>query len=160
MAIALLCVKSMGKVTTTLTITNRADEVRAADGTISKEQIRRVTLDEVLVDTGATVLSLPKTIIDQLGLAPLKQVLTSTAAGYQHATVYQDAKVSLQGREGVFQALELPGGENPLLGVIPMEELGVEIDLQKQELRLLPMEVGNTYYLTYCAEVQSNESDT
>jgi hypothetical protein len=41
-----------------------------------------------------------------------------------------------------------------------MEELGVEIDLQKQELRLLPMEVGNTYYLTYCAEVQSNESDT
>lgn len=147
----------MGKVPTTLTITNRADEVRAADGTISADEIRRVTLNEVLVDTGATVLSLPRPIIEQLGLAPLKQVLTSTAAGYQHATVYQDAKVSLQGREGVFQALELPGGENPLLGVIPMEELGVEIDLQKQELRLLPMEVGNTYYLTYGYKILEEE---
>jgi clan AA aspartic protease len=153
---ALLCVKFMGKVTTTLTITNRADEVLAARGILPADEVRRVTLNEVLVDTGATVLCLPATVIQQLGLDPLKQVLTSTAAGYQHATVYQDAKVSLQGREGVFQALELPGGENPLLGVIPMEELGVEIDLQKQELRLLPMEVGNTYYLTYGAQMESD----
>jgi clan AA aspartic protease len=139
----------MGKVTTTLTITNRADEVLAERGLMPADQIRRVTLKQVLVDTGATVLSLPSDVIKELGLAPLKEVLTSTAAGYQHTTVYQDAKVSLMGREGVFQALQLPGGENPLLGVIPMEELGVEIDLQKQELRLLPMEPGNTYYLTY-----------
>lgn len=139
----------MGKVTTTLTITNRADEIRAAAGVILPEQIRRVTLPDVLVDTGATVLCLPADVISALGLAPLKEVLTSTAAGYQRATVYQDAKVSLMGREGVFQALQLPGGEHPLLGVIPMEELGVEIDLQKQELKLLPMEPGNTYYLAY-----------
>lgn len=139
----------MGQVRTTLTITNRADEIRAADGTISADQIRKLTLDNVLADTGATTLCLPSEIIKQLGLAPLKEVMTSTAAGYQRTTVYQDAKVSLEGREGVFQCLELPGGESILLGVIPMEELGIELDLQKHELKFLPMEPGNSYYTAF-----------
>ena len=139
----------MGQVRTQLTITNRADEIRAADGTISADQIRSVTLDNVLADTGATTLCLPSSIIQKLGLAPLKEVMTSTAAVYQRTTVYQDAKVSLHGREGVFQCLELPGGESTLLGVIPMEELGIELDLQKHELRLLPMEPGNSYYTAF-----------
>jgi hypothetical protein len=30
-----------------------------------------------------------------------------------------------------------------------MEELGLELDLQKQELKLLPMEPGNSYLLAY-----------
>jgi predicted aspartyl protease len=149
----------MGKVTTTLTIINRADEILAANGVLPATEIRKITLNDVLVDTAATVLSLPKLIIQQLDLSPLKEVLTSTAAGYQRATVFQDAKVSLMGREGVFQCFELPGGDNPLLGVIPMEELGVAIDLQKQELKLLPMEPGNTYYLTYGAAIVSNETE-
>jgi len=139
----------MGQIHTQLTIINRADEVRAADGHISVDQIRKVTLDDVLADTGATNLCLPSHIIQKLGLLPLKEVMTSTAAGYQRTTVYQDAKVSLQGREGVFQCLELPGGENALLGVIPMEELGIELDLQKHELKFLPMEPGNSYYMAY-----------
>src|SRR5262245_40038673 len=139
----------MGKVITQLTITNRLDEGMAERGLLPVEQVRTITLDNVLVDTGATTLCLPIEVIDKLGLAPLKEVLTSTAAGYQRARVFQDAKISLMGRVGVFQAMELPGGENPLLGVIPMEELGIEPDLQKQELKLLPMEPGNTYYMAY-----------
>jgi len=139
----------MGKVITQLTITNRLDEGMAERGLLPVEQVRTITLDNVLVDTRATTLCLPIEVIDKLGLAPLKEVLTSTAAGYQRARVFQDAKISLMGRVGVFQAMELPGGENPLLGVIPMEELGIEPDLQKQELKLLPMEPGNTYYMAY-----------
>ena len=46
----------MGKVLTSLTITNRADQIRAEDGTISPAQIRSVTLENVLVDTGTTTL--------------------------------------------------------------------------------------------------------
>jgi len=85
----------------------------------------------------------------QLGLTPLREVLTKTAAGYQRSLVYQDAKITVMGRSGIFQCLELPGGDDPLLGVIPMEDLGLEPDFQKQELRLLPMEPGNTYYMAY-----------
>jgi predicted aspartyl protease len=138
----------MGQVHTQMTIINRADEIRAADGTISADQIRKVTLTSVLADSGAMMLSLPIRIIEQLGLTPLKEVLASTA-GYQRTRVFQDAKVSIGDRVGVFQCLELPDGDNPLLGVIPMEELGLELDLQKQELKMLPMEPGNSYLLAY-----------
>lgn len=140
---------SMGKVTTQITITNRLDEGLAERGLLPADQVRKVTLDDVLVDSGATTLSLPSNIIEQLGLAPLREVLTKTAAGYQRARVFQDAKITLRDRVGVFQCLELPGGDDPLLGVIPMEELGVEPDLQKHELRFLPMEPGDTYYMAY-----------
>ena len=50
----------MGKVFATLTIMNRADQIRAEDGTISPEAIRSIVLKNVLVDTGATTLCLPK----------------------------------------------------------------------------------------------------
>ena len=49
---------SEGHVHATLTVSNRADQVRARDGAIRPEEVRTVTLDDVLVDTGATLLTL------------------------------------------------------------------------------------------------------
>lgn len=46
---------SMSKITTTLVITSRPDEVLTAREFISAEQIRSVTLNNVLVDAGATI---------------------------------------------------------------------------------------------------------
>jgi hypothetical protein len=63
----------MGKVTTTLVITNRLDEGKAEDGLIPIEQVRSVTLENVLVDTGATTLCLPKDVIARLQLALVRQ---------------------------------------------------------------------------------------
>lgn len=49
------------------------------------------------------------------------------------------------GREGTFECLELPGGRNALIGVIPLEALGIELDLRNQQLKLLPEESMDTY---------------
>jgi len=49
------------------------------------------------------------------------------------------------GREGTFECLEVPGGSDPLLGVIPLEALGIELDLQNQQLKVLPMNSSQTY---------------
>ncbi|MGL5035508.1 MAG: aspartyl protease [Microcystaceae cyanobacterium] len=135
----------MGKVLTTLTIINRADQSAQTRGFISLDQIRSITLENVLVDTGATTLCLPRYIIDQLGLELLKEVDVSTAAGISKARVFQDAKILLCGREGTFECLELPGGRDPLIGVIPLEALGLEPDLQHQTLKVLPSESFDTY---------------
>ncbi|ARI82717.1 hypothetical protein C789_1759 [Microcystis aeruginosa FACHB-905 = DIANCHI905] len=135
----------MGKVFTPLTIINRADESAAARGFISTSEIRSVTLPKVLVDTGATTLCLPANIIDRLGLDLLKEVDVSTATGLSKARVFQDAKILLCGREGTFECLELPGGRDPLIGVIPLEALGLELDLQNQTLKVLPSESLDTY---------------
>jgi hypothetical protein len=75
----------------------------------------------------------------------LKEVDVTTATGLSRARIFQDAKISLFGREGTFECLELPGGRDPLVGVIPLEALGLEPDLQNQTLRVLPTESLNTY---------------
>jgi clan AA aspartic protease len=137
--------ETMGKIITQLVITNRLDQGLAARGIISPEQIRSVTLNHVLVDTGATTLCLPSDIIAQLGLELLKEVDVETAIGISKARIFQDAKISLLGREGTFECLELPGGKNALLGVIPLEALGIELDLKNQQLILLPISPTQTY---------------
>jgi clan AA aspartic protease len=137
--------KTMGKIYATLTVINRADQIRAEDGTITEDQIRSVKIDQVLVDTGATTLCLPAEIIAKLGLKLLKEVDVATATGIGKARIFQDAKISLCGREGTFECLELPGGGDALLGVIPLEMLGLEPDLTNQTLRVLPSESVDTY---------------
>lgn len=109
-------------------MTNRGDEAAAERGYIPSNQVRSVELDHVLINTGARTLCLPKPVIDHLGLTLLKQVSVATATGISQAQIFQDAKINLLGREGTFECLELPGGRTPLLGVIPLEALGVEID--------------------------------
>jgi clan AA aspartic protease len=136
----------MGKIITTLVITNRTDEAIATRGGMAKDQVRVVELNNVLVDTGATTLCLPADVIECLGLELLREVDVETAAGISKARIFQDAKISLLGREGTFECLELPpGGRSPLLGVIPLEALGIELDLQKQVLKILPISPTQTY---------------
>jgi clan AA aspartic protease len=135
----------MGRITTTLEITNRLDQGLATRGFIPPEQVRTVTLHDVLVDTGASTLCLPQEVVAQLGLELLREVDVSTATGIGKARIFRDATISLLGREGTFECLELPGGRNALLGVIPLEALGIELDLQNQRLRLLPISPTDTY---------------
>ncbi|MGB3791052.1 MAG: aspartyl protease family protein [Phormidesmis sp.] len=136
---------TMGKVLADLTITNRLDQGLALKGFISSDKVRSIMLKNVLVDTGATTLCLPADTIEKLGLELLKEVEVSTANGVSKARIFQDAKISLCGREGTFECLELPGGQEALLGVIPLEMLGLEPNLQNQTLRILPTESANTY---------------
>lgn len=137
--------QAMGKILTTLTITNRADQILASRQVIPSEQVRSVTLSDVLVDTGATTLCLPSEVIEQLGLELLKEVDVATATGFSKARIFRDADVQLLGREGTFECLELPGGRSALLGVIPLEALGIELDLHNQTLKVLPEESVDTY---------------
>lgn len=104
----------MGKIITTLTIINRADQSAATRELIPQEEVRSLTLDNVLVDTGATTLCLPPEAIAKLGLELLKEVDVATATGLSKAKIFQDAKISLLGREGTFECLELPGGSDAL----------------------------------------------
>jgi predicted aspartyl protease len=136
----------MGKILTTLTATNHRDQIRAEEGTIGPDQVRSVTLDDVLVDSGATTLCLPADVIARLGLAVRREVPIATAMGPGTARLCQDAAITLMGREGTFDCLELPAGTTPLLGVVPLEALGIEADFRNGRLRLLPEEPGNTYF--------------
>jgi hypothetical protein len=60
---------NMGKVTTTITVTNRVDEILATRGFITPDEVRSLTLEDVLVNTGASRLCLPADAIEQLGIS-------------------------------------------------------------------------------------------
>ena len=140
--------KQMGQVLTTISVTNFIDLVMAERGFISAEEVRSVTIDRVLVDTGATLLSLPASIISQLGLKQVGERDVETSAGIRKGRIFAGAQIIVEGREGRFDCLELPEGVSAvLLGVIPMEELGLEPDLKNQRLRVLPMNEEQTYLM-------------
>ncbi|MEG4216286.1 aspartyl protease [Microcoleus sp. Pol14C6] len=140
--------KQMGQVITTITVTNRIDLVMTERGFIGAEEVRSVTLDNVVVDTGATLLSLPASIISQLGLKQVGERDVETSAGIKKGRIFADAQIIVEGREGRFDCLELAEGVSAvLLGVIPMEELGLEPDLKNRRLRVLPMNNQQTYLM-------------
>ena len=67
--------------TTRIELANQKDLVLAEAGVISTEDVRRLTVEDALVDTGATGLCLPASLIRQLGLDPLRTVQARTATG-------------------------------------------------------------------------------
>ena len=140
--------KQMGQVITTITVTNRIDRAMAERGFIAAEEVSSVTLDNVVVDTGATLLSLPAPIISQLSLRQVGERDVETSAGIKKGRIFAGAQIIVEGREGRFDCLELPEGVSAvLLGVIPMEELGLEPDLKNRRLRVLPMNNQQTYLM-------------
>jgi clan AA aspartic protease len=140
-------VRQVGKVETTLTVINRGDEVMAQRGAMDEERVRTLSITNVLVDTGATTLCLPIELIRELGLPLLRSMAVTTATGDEELELYQDAKIELEGRSGTFECIALPDGSTPLLGVVPLEMLGLEPDLQNQRLRVLPEAGRDTYML-------------
>ena len=132
-----------------ITVTNAADEVLAQAGHIGTDQVRQLKLDGVLVDTGATTLCLPEGMVEQLGLEPSYDISVATATGVEEAKVYSLARLRIEDRVGVFECIALPEGSEPLLGVIPLEMLGLELDLRRQRLRFLPRHGRLTHMLAY-----------
>jgi predicted aspartyl protease len=102
----------------------------------------------MLVDTGATTLGLPRFMIRSLGLRRLRGVQARTAAGEIVVGIYKDASLTIEGRTGTFDCLELADESAPLLGCIPMEFLGIEPDLKNRTIRLLPEWGPDSYFLT------------
>jgi len=135
----------MGKITTDILIINRLDQGMVERGVLTADEIRSVSLKNVLVDTGATTLCLPANAIAQLGLKLLRTVPITTATGYGEARIFEDAKISVMGREGTFECIEVPEDADPLLGVVPLEMLGIELDLKNHRLTLLPLEPRASY---------------
>lgn len=135
----------MGQVTATITVANNIDKILAERGFIAPEEVRSITLENVLVDTGATTLSLPTAIAEKLGLAVKGETVVKTASGTLKSRIFREVHLTINGRSSSFEAIELTNMDVPLLGVLPMEALGLEPDLQNQRPRMLSMDGEDTY---------------
>jgi len=139
----------MGKILTKITVINHYDEFKFESGLIKSEDIRKIEIFDILIDTGATTLALPAKIIKQLGLNYMKTVAVSTASGISERKIYKDVNIKLLERETICECIELPDDAMPLLGVIPLESMGVELNLQTQSLKFLPYDLLSTYITVF-----------
>jgi predicted aspartyl protease len=127
--------ESMGRVTVDVEVVNYQDTVRAADGTIAADKVRRVRAVGV-VDTGSNHLVLPKTVADQLGV-PATGKIRVRYADHRHATrvVVEAVQVELLGRRSTFRAIVEPKRQNILIGAIVLEDLDFLVDCVTQTLQ-------------------------
>ena len=117
--------------TTEIELANLEDMALANRGIITLEEVRRVTVKDALVDTGATRLSLPKPIIEQLGLAPFGNAKARTAAGIVDRIIYSTVEFTILERKGSLPVTDLLEGAPVLVGHMVLEQLDLCLDIRK-----------------------------
>jgi len=118
----------MGRVTTEAKVTSLRDLYQSESGQLPADQVRQVTIPDALVDTGATTLSLPTRLIQQLGLRRVSAKRTNTSAGTAETWLYDAVRLTIQGRDCSIDVLEVPDTTPTLIGQIPLEMLDLVVD--------------------------------
>jgi predicted aspartyl protease len=118
----------MGKVVVSAKIENLADLTKVWEGQLADDQVRRVEVADALVDTGATMLSLPTRLIQQLGLRRHRTKTARTSAGVFSFGIYGAVRLTVQERDCVIEVAEVPDNCPPLVGQIPLEMLDFVVD--------------------------------
>lgn len=127
-------VNDVGRFSVEFQVANARDVVKAEEGTLAEEKIRRVTIRGV-VDTGAARLVLPKSVVKQLGL-PFADKVKVRYADHRTGTrqTVEFVQVEIQGRRGTFTAIVEPSRTEALIGAIVLEDLDFLPDCKHQRL--------------------------
>ena len=116
--------------TTRIELENLKDLHLAEAGIIKPEDVRRLTIENALVDTGATGLCLPKSLVDQLGLTPLRKRRVQTANGVAERTIYSEVRYTVLERSESIQVTDLPEDAPVLVGHMILEALDLCVDIE------------------------------
>jgi len=141
--------EAMGRVLTEATIENLKDLWDAERGLLPPERVRRITVPEALVPTGATLLSLPTRLIRQLGLSPRRARRVISSTGAAEATVYEAVRLTIQDRDCTVDVMEVPDDVPVLIGQLPLENLDLVVDLRGRCLTGNPAHGGEQVFELY-----------
>ena len=109
------------RTTVSVTIENLNDVLNAQAGVISGDAVRRIRIDDALVDTGAKLLALPRRMIDQLGLVRFETRKAQTSAGVVETNIYRAVWLTIDGRRCSVDVAEVPDDCPALVGYVPLE---------------------------------------
>jgi predicted aspartyl protease len=136
--------KGVGRFSVEFEVQNYQDFVRATDGTLPQDKVRRMMVSGV-VDPGAAMLVLPESVVKHLGLPPGNKIKVRYADGRRgQRREAKAALVKLLGREDIFTAVVEPKRENALIGAIVLEALDLLVDCKEQ--RLIPRDPSGPIY--------------
>jgi predicted aspartyl protease len=127
-------IATMGRVVVSMKLENLKDRLAAEAGHISPSQVRSVEVNDALVDTGATRISLPKSIIAKLGLDPTRMRKVRTTVGLADSQMYSAVNMFVQERDCICDVAEVPDDCPVLLGQVPLELMDFVVDPIGQRL--------------------------
>ena len=124
----------MGNVYAEITLKNGSDLVRVRDGSITEQDVRSRTVT-AMVDTGATTLIIGESLCRELGLDVISTRAAYLAGGAEvFCKVTEPVQICWRERTSITSAWVLPGDEDVLLGVIPLEEMDLVVNPVSREL--------------------------
>jgi predicted aspartyl protease len=135
-----------GRVVTEAAIENLEDLWAVKRGLLPADQVRQVVIPDALVDTGATLLSLPTRLIEQLGLSRVSSKRVISSSGPAEAGIYEAVRLTIQGRTCTMDVLEVPDSVPVLIGQLPLEHLDFVVDLRSRSLVGNPAHGGEQVY--------------
>ncbi len=141
--------ETMGRVTTEATIENIYDLWEVVRGLISADQVRRLVIPDALVDTGATLLSLPTRYIRHLGLLQFTSKRVTSSVGVSEVGVYEAVRLTIRDRSCTTDVLEVPDDVPVLIGQLPLENLDFVVDLRNRTLIGNPAHGGEHMFELY-----------
>ena len=126
--------KDVGRFKVEIELTNYDDMVRARNGDLAADQVRRVKILGV-VDSGASHLVLPTSVGKELGLPGVGKVkVTYANRSSAKRDRVESVHLKLMNRESNFTAILEPKRETALIGAIVLEELDFLIDSRNEVL--------------------------
>lgn len=127
-----------GSVYAEIELINADDVAFAKRHIIGEEEVKRMKVN-MLVDSGAYMMAINESIQEQLNI-PFKEKRKAQLANGSivEYDVVGPIEIKFKNRSAVCNAFVLPGDSEPLLGVIPMEEMDVLIHPLRQELIVNP----------------------
>jgi len=139
----------MGRVLVEALIENFGDLWELEKGRIFNDQVRRLYVTEALVDTGASILTLSKQKIQELGLKPVGQYSIRITGGPVMVTRYGTVKLTIQGRDCVTYVVDAHDGTPVLIGQINLEMLDFVIDMRTHKVIGNPAHGGEWMFENY-----------
>ncbi len=139
----------MGRVVTEATIENIGDLWNVQLGKLASDQVRRFAVSDALVDTSASLLSLPTRFIRQLGLMKTGTKHVTCSAGMTEADIYAAVRLTIQGRNCTTDVLEVPDNVPILIGQLPLENLDLIVNLREHKLTGNPAHGGEHIFELY-----------
>ena len=128
----------MGHVYANVELINDYDQEFARRSIIGEEEVKRMHIN-VLVDSGALMLCINERIQEILQFPVDEKKTVETADGRRLVCdLVKGVELRFENRRVSCRAIVLPDDSEPLLGVIPMEEMDVLIHPQRQELIVNP----------------------
>ncbi len=124
----------MGKVNVSARVENVGDLLAVDQGRLAAEDVRAVDVADALVDTGATGLSMPRSLLERLGLKYLRTRKAVTTAGLVEVRIFGTARLTVEGRDCPVDITEVPDGCPVRIGQVPLEAMDFVVDLPSRRL--------------------------